>query len=119
MQHRSNKGGTGRAAVRVCGALALSLALLPAAAQAQQRRSSLAVSVTVQSSCRVSESDVSCSSGTNWSSATATRSAARPLAAARSVLGEPVRREGRIVLAAPAAETLEAAGATTYLTVTY
>ena len=120
MHDRSNKGRISRTAARSGGAILLSLASFPPVAEAEQRRAGLAVSAVVRSACQVSDTDVRCSSGTSWSAAASTtRAAARPLVAASSMLGEPVRREGRIVLAAPAPATIEAAGETAYLTVTY
>jgi hypothetical protein len=97
----------------------LTLICFPAAAEGREQRSGLSVTAIVQPACRVSADDVRCSSGTRWTSASAARQTARPLAAAATVLGEPLRLDGRIVLVPIAIETVEAAAGASYRTITY
>lgn len=100
--------------------LALSLVCVPAAAQASERRSALSVTAVVQPACHVGAEAVRCSPDMRWTSVSTARRTARPLDAAASVLGEPLRRDGRIVLSAPAVEITEAAGGEpSYRTITY
>ena len=122
MNHGSQRSGLAKVAARGSGPLALCMIFLPAAAQAEERRAALSVTAVVQAGCRVSAEDVRCSPQTRWSATAAPRRPARPIDDARSVLGAPVRRDGRIFFSAPAAQAGETAGdgnTASFLTITY
>lgn len=123
MTRTSNARSIG-AASRLAGAALLAAALFPAPAAAEQARAILSVTATVLPTCQVSAGasagpEVRCSSGTSWTSATATRTGSRPLDQAASILGAPVRDSGRVVLSGDAGAAQRTTGTTSYLTITY
>lgn len=88
--------------------LALLLVFAPAAATAAESRAVLTVSAIVAPTCHVAlqaeaegNARVRCSTGTAWSSVTASSRDAQPLDEAAAILGEPVRHADRIVFTAP------------------
>jgi hypothetical protein len=101
-----------RAFRAVAAPIALLAACIPAPAAAEERRSALSVAVIVQPSCRASTTEVSCSAGIQWSTA---RNG--PIAAAPSIVGEPGRRDGRILLTAAMPTPTESG--TAFVTITY
>ena len=124
MTRTSNARSIG-AALRLAGAaLAAAAAFLPSPAAAEQARAILSVTATVLPTCQVSagggetDAQVQCSSGTSWTSATATRTGTRPLDQAASILGAPMRDSGRVVLSGDAGAA-QRTGTTSYLTITY
>ena len=126
----ATRNRTAAIAALAAAAFALPFAASPAAA-AGEARATMSVSARVLPGCRVAQepaagprADIACSSGTSFSTMTATREAEQPLDQAAAILGRPVRDGGAIRFTSavqPAAAAGEGAGAsgTRYLTVTY
>ena len=84
------------------------LAISAGPAAAEQSRAVLTVTATVQASCAVALEEpaptsarVQCSSGTSGSSMTAAGHDDNPIDEAETILGEPVRHDGRLLFTAP------------------
>lgn len=109
-------------------AAACAFLLAAAPASAGEIRATLSVAAVVAPSCRVGRrpaatAEIACSTGASVSTWVAARADERPLDEAATMLGAPVRSDGRVrfTSAAPGPVPAAAAGgdATRYLTITY